>query len=37
MTEIYLITRFDGISRFLSLIAVLSVITTIVVFFTGLI
>lgn len=37
MTEIYWITRFDRISGFLSLIAVLSVITTIVVFFTGLI
>lgn len=37
MNEIYWITRFDGINRFLSLIAVLSVITTIVVFLIGLI
>lgn len=33
MNEIYWITRFDGICGFLSFIAVLSVITTIVVFF----
>ena len=32
MTEMYWITRFDGISGFLTLIAVLSVTTTIVVF-----
>lgn len=37
MNELYWITRFDGISAFLSLIAVLSVITTIVLFFIGLI
>ena len=36
MNEIYWITRFDGISGFLCLIAILSVITTIVVFFIGL-
>lgn len=36
MTEMYWITRFDGISGFLCLIAVLSVVTTIVVFFIGL-
>ena len=37
MSELYWITRLDGISTFLSLIAVLSVITTIVLFFIGLI
>lgn len=36
MNEIYWITRFDGICGFLCLIAVLSVVTTIVVFFIGL-
>ena len=36
MNELYWITRLDGISAFLSLIAVLSVITTIVLFFIGL-
>lgn len=36
MNEMYWITRFDGISGFLTLIAVLSVTTTIVVFFIGL-
>lgn len=37
MNELYWITRFDGISAFLSLIAVLSIITTIVLFFIGII
>lgn len=37
MNEIYWITRIDGIRAFLSLIAVLSIITTIVLFFIGLI
>lgn len=37
MIELYWITRLDGISAFLSIIAVLSVITTIVLFFIGLI
>lgn len=36
MEEIYWITRFDGIGAFLSVIAILSIITTIVVFFIGL-
>lgn len=36
MEEIYWITRFDGIGAFLSLIAILSIITTIIVFFIGL-
>lgn len=36
MSEIYLITRLDGICAFLSLIAVLSVVTTIILFFIGL-
>ena len=36
MTEMYWITRLDGICAFLSFIAVLSVITIIVVFFIGL-
>ena len=36
MNEIYWITRFDGICGFLTLIAVLSVIATVVLFFIGL-
>ena len=37
MNEIYWITRFDGICVFLTLIAVFSVIATVVLFFIGLI
>ena len=37
MNEIYWITRLDGICVFLTLIAVFSVIATVVLFFTGLI
>lgn len=36
MEEIYWITRFDGICVFLGLITILSIITTIIVFFIGL-